>query len=106
MADDRVVTVPAREVRARYSAESITVYQAYPPEIAEPAVAAGRFGPPFKRDRVSWIKPSFLWVMYRCGRGTQPGAERVAAVAITRTRVHAAPGPALLCPFDSGHHRG
>jgi hypothetical protein len=31
------VTVPERRVRAKYSAESITVYQAYSPEIAEPA---------------------------------------------------------------------
>jgi Domain of unknown function (DUF4291) len=79
-----VVTVPARQVRAKYSAESITVYQAYPPEIAEPAVAAGRFVPPFKRDRMTWIKPSFLWIMYRCDWATKPGQERVLAVEITR----------------------
>ena len=84
IANDRVVTIPAREVRAKYTAKSITVYQAYSPEIAEPAVAAERFVSPFKRDRMTWIKPSFLWMMYRCGWATKPGQERVLAVEITR----------------------
>jgi len=35
------------------------VYQAYPAEIAVPALANGRFVAPFKRDRMTWIKPSF-----------------------------------------------
>ena len=85
--DDRVVSVPARQIRAVYTAETITVYQAYPPEIAEAALAAGRFVPPFKRDRMTWIKPSFLWMMYRCGWATKPGQERVLAVG----------GPARPC---------
>jgi len=71
-------------VRAGFTTETITVYQAYPAEIALPAVAAGRFVPPFKRDRMTWIKPSFRWMMYRCGWGTKPGQEHVLAVEITR----------------------
>jgi hypothetical protein len=94
------VTVPARQVRANYSAQSITVYQAYPPEIAEPAVAAGRFVPPFKRDRMTWIKPSFLWMMYRCGWATKPGQERVLAVEISRTGFEWALAHACLSHFD------
>jgi len=72
------------QVRARYTENSITVYQAYSPEIAAPAVAAGRFVAPFKRERMTWIKPSFLWMMYRCGWATKPGQERVLAITITR----------------------
>ena len=60
--------------------DHLTVYQAYPPEIADAAVAAGRFVPPFKRERMTWIKPSFRWMMYRCGWATKPGQERVLAV--------------------------
>ncbi|PWR09350.1 hypothetical protein DKT69_31090 [Micromonospora sicca] len=82
--DDRRVTVPARQVRATFTADSITVYQAYPPEIVEAALAAGRFVPPFKRERMTWIKPSFRWMMYRCGWTRKPGQERVLAVEITR----------------------
>lgn len=82
---DLVVAVPVRQIRAVYSTESITVYQAYSPAIAEAALAAGRFVPPFRRDRMTWVKPSFLWMMYRCGWATKPGQERVLAVQISRT---------------------
>jgi Domain of unknown function (DUF4291) len=75
---------PYREIRARYDDRSITVYQAYPPEIAGPALAAGTFVPPFKAERMTWIKPSFRWMMYRSGWATKPGQERVLAVDITR----------------------
>jgi hypothetical protein len=98
------VTVPARQIRATYSAESITVYQAYPPEIADPAVADGRFAPPFNRDRMTWIKPSFLWMMYRCGWATKPGQERVLAVEITRAGFEWALAHACLSHFDRARY--
>lgn len=99
------MTVPTRQVRAKYSDESITVYQAYPTEITVPAVAAGRFVPPFKRDRMTWIKPSFLWMMYRCGWATKPGQERVLAVEITRAGFEWALAHACLSHFDPARHR-
>jgi hypothetical protein len=73
-----------RLVRAAYTADTITVYQAYGPEIAEPAVAAGTFVPPFSRDRMTWIKPSFGWMMYRSGWAAKPGQERILAIEISR----------------------
>ena len=73
-----------RQIRARYDSETVRVYQAYRSEIADAAMAAGRFVPPFSLDRMTWIKPSFLWMMYRCGWATKPGQERVLAVDITR----------------------
>ncbi|MBW8486147.1 DUF4291 domain-containing protein [Actinomadura sp. PM05-2] len=72
-------------IRARYDSESITVYQAYAPAIAEPAVAAGHFIPPFSRSRMTWIKPSFLWLMARSGWARKPGQEMILAIRITRT---------------------
>lgn len=33
---------------------------------------------------MTWIKPSFLWMMYRCGWGLKEGQETVLAVEITR----------------------
>ncbi|MGN9780764.1 DUF4291 domain-containing protein [Nonomuraea sp. ZG12] len=74
---------PYRQIRAAYDEESITVYQAYDPALADPAVAAQRFVAPFKRERMTWIKPSFLWMMYRCGWATKPGQTRVLAIALT-----------------------
>lgn len=78
------MNVPYRQIRAAYTEESITVYQAYDPAIAAPAVAAQRFVPPFKRERMTWIKPSFLWMMYRCGYATKDGQGRVLAIELTR----------------------
>ncbi len=75
---------PERQVRALHDDETLVVYQAYAPEIAAPALAAGTFVAPFKRERMTWIKPSFLWMMYRCGWATKPGQERVLAITITR----------------------
>lgn len=79
------MSTPARQIRARFDAETITVYQAYDPAIAEPALAAQTFVQPFKRDRMTWIKPSFLWMMYRCGWATKPGQTRVLAIDLTRS---------------------
>ncbi|MDA1360745.1 DUF4291 domain-containing protein [Glycomyces luteolus] len=75
---------PSRQIRAVFDADTITVYQAYSPAIAEPALAAQTFALPFKRERMTWIKPSFLWMMYRCGWASKPGQERVLALRITR----------------------
>jgi hypothetical protein len=102
--EDLVLPVPARQVRARYSADTITVYQAFSPEIALPALASGRFVPPFKRDRMTWIKPSFLWMMYRCGWATKPGQERVLAIEITREGFELALSRACLSHFDRDRH--
>jgi hypothetical protein len=78
----------------------VTVYQAYSPEIAVPAVAAGRFVAPFKRDRMTWIKPSFLWMMYRSGRASKPGQERVLAVEVLRSGFEQALTTACLSHYD------
>src|SRR6059058_5642377 len=73
-----------RHVRAMYSDQSIVVYQAYSAPIADAALAAGTFVAPFKRERMTWIKPSFLWMMYRSGWGEKPGQERILAIELTR----------------------
>jgi len=45
------------------------VYQAYSSAIATPAVRAQRLdaSPAFKVGRMTWVKPSLLWCMYRSG---------------------------------------
>lgn len=93
-----------RVVRAAYDERTITVYQAYPAEIARPALAAGTFVPPFGLGRMTWIKPSFLWMMYRCGWGEKPGQEHVLAVRISRERFEWALAHAALSHFDAAVH--
>ena len=35
-------------------------------------------------ERMTWIKPSFLWMMYRCGWGTKENQERILAIDIKK----------------------
>lgn len=75
---------PARRIRALHTPTTVTVYQAYTPSLGAPAARNGRFPAAWSRDRMTWIKPSFLWMMYRCGWATKEGQETVLAVEITR----------------------
>ncbi|MBL8681121.1 MAG: DUF4291 domain-containing protein [Myxococcales bacterium] len=75
----------SHEIRADYHHDTIVVYQAYDDRIADSALAKGRFvGPHFSFSRMTWIKPSFLWLMHRSRFGTAKGQTRVLAVRITR----------------------
>lgn len=91
-----------RQVRASFTDREITVYQAYPAQIADAAVAAGTFVAPFKQDRMTWIKPSFLWMMYRSGWATKPGQECVLAIQITRDGFEWALAHAALSHYEPG----
>ncbi|MFI6205799.1 DUF4291 domain-containing protein [Streptomyces sp. NPDC051041] len=95
---------PRHGIRALHTASTITVYQAYCPELGLPAVREGRFPAAWKRDRMTWIKPSFLWMMYRSGWGTKPGQETVLAVEITRDGFEWALRHACLSHYVPGLH--
>lgn len=69
---------------AQYDDNGVVVYQAYRPAIAHFAIQHGYFGGEFSLNRMSWIKPNFLWMMYRAGWATKPGQEVVLAVHIKR----------------------
>lgn len=75
---------PQYQIRAAYDAHTIVVYQAYAPAIADAALRAGYFVAPFSFRRMTWIKPSFLWLMHRSNWARKPGQERVIAVRMTR----------------------
>lgn len=78
--------IPAQQIRAVYDDKTIRVYQAYSDPIADSALEHGTFvSPPFKMSRMTWIKPSFLWMMYRSGWGKKDeGQKRILAIDITR----------------------
>ena len=80
------IEIPRRQIRAVYDATTIRVYQAYSDPIADSALAKGTFvSPPFKMERMTWIKPSFLWMMYRAGWGLkEAGQKRILAIDITK----------------------
>ncbi|MEU7643894.1 DUF4291 domain-containing protein [Streptomyces huasconensis] len=92
------------QIRALHTDSTITVYQAYAPGLGVPAARSGRFPAAWKRDRMTWIKPSFLWMMYRCGWATKPDQETVLAVEITREGFDWALRNACLSHYVRGVH--
>lgn len=57
-----------RAIRALFDDNCITVHQAYNEEVASAAVREKRLdASPSFWSRMTWIKPSFCWMMYRCG---------------------------------------
>lgn len=78
---------PARGkvILARYDDETVVVYQAFSQAIAQPSLDAQRMCGAFSMQRMSWIKPNFLWMMYRSGWASKEGQEYVLAVTLRRS---------------------
>jgi hypothetical protein len=91
-------------IKAMFDDKTIRVYQAYSSNIALPALAAGRFVPPFKMNRMTWIKPSFNWMMYRSGYASKHGQEFVLGIDITREGFEWALAYAALSNFVPDIH--
>jgi hypothetical protein len=97
-----------RHILAQFDDEFVVVYQAYRPSIGHFAAEHGYFGGDFKLTRMSWIKPNFLWMMYRCGWAEKEGQEVVLAVRILRSAfdtiltqaVHSTFQPTLYADHD------
>jgi hypothetical protein len=72
-------------ILAQYDEETIIVYQAYRPSIARYAAQDQKLGgSEFSYNRMSWIKPNFLWMMFRSGWGTKENQEATLALRIQR----------------------
>ncbi len=74
-----------KQIRAVYDDNFVRVYQAYPNNIADTAISKGKFvSPPFKIERMTWIKPSFLWMMYRSAWAQKDSGQcRILAIDVT-----------------------
>jgi hypothetical protein len=101
---DTPAQLPSRRIRAAHTSATVTVYQAYAPHLGGPAARDGRFPPAWKRERMTWVKPSFLWMMCRCGWGTKADQETVLAIDITREGFDSALRDACLSHYEPGTH--
>lgn len=97
------MSIPQQQIRARFDAKGIVVYQAFNDAIAEAALAAQRFVPPFSVNRMTWVKPSFLWMMERCGWAAKTNQERVLAVHVRREHFDAAVAAAVSTSVQHSH---
>lgn len=76
-----------KHILAHHEDETIVVYQAYKPAIGNFAIEHGNKlgGPGLNPDRMSWIKPNFLWMMYRSGWGQKTDQEVTLGLRLRRS---------------------
>jgi hypothetical protein len=74
-----------QEIRAKYTNDTITVYQAYNRQIALKAIENNKFEAPFSFNRMTWVKPSYLWLMARSNWGTKSNQEYILGIEIKRS---------------------
>ena len=74
-----------KHILGQQTNEQILVYQAYNDSIADFAIENQYFGgDAYSYSRMSWIKPNFLWMMYRCGWANKLNQERVLGIWISK----------------------
>lgn len=74
-----------RHILAQTRGENIILYQAFNPKIASYAVAHQQFGGDhYQFSRMSWIKPNFLWMMYRADWAMKEHQQRILAIEISQ----------------------
>lgn len=87
---------------AEWDETGVYVYQAFNDQIADYAVEHQTLGgPAFKPLRMTWVKPSFAWVLYRSGYGTKSNQERILKIKIGHDDLGQ-----LLSKCACGHGRG
>jgi hypothetical protein len=65
----------------------IVVYQAFNPKISQYAVQNQKFGGShYSFERMSWIKPNFLWMMYRAGWASREHQQSILAILLPLER--------------------
>jgi hypothetical protein len=89
-----------QQILAHFDEDTISVYQAYRPSIGRFAVENGYFGGDFKYSRMSWIKPNFLWMMYRNQWGQADGQEVVRGIRLRRRFFDSLLAQAVPSSFD------
>jgi len=95
----------SRQILAAFDNAGVFVYQAFNPGIVEAALARGTFGPGFNLDRMTWIKPSLGWMLYRSGYATKHNQERILAVKLSHDGFRTILSRAVPTTFDERVHR-
>jgi hypothetical protein len=90
-----------QHILAHFDEDTIIVYQAYLPSIGRFAIENGYFGGDFKYSRMSWIKPNFLWMMYRSQWGQAEGQEVVLGIRLRRRFFDSLLAQAVPSSFDA-----
>jgi hypothetical protein len=93
-----------RRVLADYDDEGVWVYQAFRPETVAVAVAKGTFGKGFGLDRMTWIKPSFGWMLHRSQYASAKRQEAIARIKVRRAGFDEILRAGVLTSFEGAAH--
>jgi len=94
-----------QHILAHQTNDQLIVYQAYKPSIAKFAIDNQYLGgPDYSYNRMSWIKPNFLWMMYCCGWAEKENQERVLAISIKKEDFAEVLKQAVLSSFNSQYY--
>lgn len=96
--------VAGRSILAQFDEHSVIVYQAYRQSIGHFAAEHQYFGGDFSLDRMTWVKPNFLWMMYRSNWGRTEGQEVVLAIRLARAAFDQILGSAVNSSFESSDY--
>ncbi|OJJ20305.1 hypothetical protein BKI52_17730 [marine bacterium AO1-C] len=72
-----------KQIYAAYDEEGLYIYQAFKPKTVANAVAKGTFGAGFNTNRLTWIKPSFAWVLQRTQYATKYRMNAIARIKLS-----------------------
>ncbi|MDN5211934.1 DUF4291 domain-containing protein [Fulvivirgaceae bacterium BMA12] len=90
-----------KHIIAHQTENSLVVYQAFKPSIALFAVKNQKFGgSDYNFNRMTWIKPNFLWMMYRSGWASKVGQERILAITISKSSFNEILNGAVVSSYD------
>ena len=102
---NQALPVSGQSIIGHQKENEIVVYQAYKPSIASFAVSNQVLGgSEYSYNRMSWIKPNFLWMMYRCGWGEKENQERVLALWINKNVLEEILSNAVRSSFDAQYY--
>ncbi len=93
-----------RQIRADYDDEGIYVYQAFRPSTVASALAHGTFADGFSMDRMTWIKPSFGWMLYRSGYASKNRQKAILKIKLTHAGFQEIIGQAIETSFNKRQH--
>ncbi len=94
-----------QHILAHQTDKEIVFYQAYNPTIADFAIRNQILGgSAYSYNRMSWIKPNFLCMMYGCGWAQKENQERVLAIWISKGDFENILTKAVLSSFNKKHH--
>lgn len=72
-------------IYANYDEAGVYMYQAFKPATVKIAAELGTFGKGFGFDRLTWIKPSFAWLLRRSKYGTKNRMKGIAKIKIAHS---------------------